>query len=89
MVLDGDIRLFHWPGARQALAADGAPVRFESGLRAVSTLPHGRGVDRAEAFCELPESLSEQPAWLVLYDAPGAARREGDDVVFGDLLTAG
>ena len=25
-------------------------------------------------------------SWLVLYDAPGADRKEGEHIVFGDLL---
>jgi hypothetical protein len=50
-------------------------------------LPHGRGTNRAEAICDLPPALAAGKAsWLVLYDAPGADRREGEHTVFGDLL---
>jgi hypothetical protein len=69
------------------LAANRDPVRFEAALTESVSLPHGRGTNRAEAICDLPPALSGgKPSWLVLYDAPGADRREGDHTVFGDLL---
>jgi len=87
MVLNGDIRVFKWPGARPLLAANREPVRFEAGLAESVALPHGRGTNRAEAICDLPPELSRgKPSWLVLYDAPGADRKDGDYTVFGDLL---
>jgi Protein of unknown function (DUF3616) len=87
MVLNGDIRLFKWSGARPALAANREPVRFEAALTESVPLPHGRGTDRAEAICALPPTLSGGKArWLVLYDAPSASRREGEHTVLGDLL---
>lgn len=87
MVLNGDIRVFKWPAARLLLAANQEPVRFESALAESVPLPHGRGTNRAEAICELPPALAAGKArWLVLYDAPGADRREGERTVFGDLL---
>ena len=87
MVLNGDIRVFKWPAARTLLAANRDPVRFESALTESVSLPHGRGTNRAEAICNLPpELLAGKPRWLVLYDAPGADRKEGEHTVFGDLL---
>jgi hypothetical protein len=87
MVLNGDIRIFKWPAARPFLVANREPVRFESGLTESIALPHGRGTNRAEAICNVPPALSGGKAsWLVLYDAPGADRKEGDNTVFGDLL---
>nr|WP_315477289.1 DUF3616 domain-containing protein [uncultured Undibacterium sp.] len=87
MVLNGDIRIFKWPAARPFLAANREPVRFESSLTESISLPHGRGTNRAEAICNLPVELSDGKAsWLVLYDAPGADRKEGEHTVFGDLL---
>lgn len=87
MVLNGDIRVFKWPAARSLLAGHREPVRFESALTESVPLPHGRGTNRAEAFCDLPAALSGGKArWLVLYDAPGADRKEGEHTVFGDLL---
>ncbi|WP_119155271.1 DUF3616 domain-containing protein [Caldimonas tepidiphila] len=87
MVLDGDIRVFRWPAARPALAANREPVTFQAALTESIALPHGHGTDRAEAICELPPQLAgTQPAWLVLYDAPGPDRRQGEHAVFGDLL---
>jgi hypothetical protein len=87
MVLDGDIWLFRWAGARHALADNSAAVRFEEALEALIELPHAPGADRAEALCAAPRSLSSgTPAWLVLYDAPSPARRDGERVVYGDLL---
>ncbi len=87
MVLNGDIRVFKWPAARPLLAANREPVRFEEALTESVSLPHGRGTNRAEAICELPQELSRGKAsWLVLYDAPGADRKEGEHTVFGDLL---
>ena len=90
MVLNGDIRLFKWPGARPLLAANRDPVRFEVGLRESVSLPHGQGDNRAEAICDLPPALcGGKPGWLVLYDAPGADRRDGEHTVFGDRLRHG
>jgi len=87
MVLNGDIRIFKWAGARAALAENQEPARFESGLTELARLAHGHNTNRAEAICELPPTmLGGKPAWLVLYDAPGADRREGEHTVFGDLL---
>jgi hypothetical protein len=87
MVLDGEIRVFKWPGARPLLAANRDPVRFEVALTESVSLPHGRGTNRAEALCDLPNALSGgKPSWLVLYDAPGTDRKEGGYTVFGDVL---
>jgi len=87
MVLNGDIRVFKWPGARPLLAAHREPVRFEGALTESVSLPHGPGVNRAEAICALPPGLSGGKArWLVMYDAPGPDRRDGEHAVFGDLL---
>ena len=87
MVLDGDIHIFTWPGARPLLAANREPVRFESTLVEAASLPHGKATDRAEAICELPPEVAlGAPGWLVLYDAPGADRKRGESTVFGDLL---
>lgn len=87
MVLNGEIRVFKWPAARSLLAGNREPVRFESALTESVSLPHGRGINRAEALCALPLALSGgKPSWLVLYDAPGEDRRDGEHTVFGDLL---
>lgn len=87
MVLNGEIRVFKWPGARTALAANREPVCFEPALTESVSLPHGRGTNRAEALCELPPGLAgSKPQWLVLYDAPGEDRKDGEYTVFGDLL---
>lgn len=87
MVLNGDIRVFKWPAAKPALAANRDTVRFESALTESVSLPHGRGTNRAEAICQLPAALSGGKArWVVLYDAPGTDRKEGEHTVFGDLL---
>ena len=87
MVLNGDIRVCKWPAARPLLAANREPVRFEEALTESVALPHGRGTNRAKAICDLPPTLSGGKArWLVLYDAPGADRKEGKYTVFGDLL---
>lgn len=87
MVLDGDIRVFKWPLARPTIKANTEPVRFEAALTELVSLPHGRGTNRAEAICELPPAIAGgEPRWLVLYDAPGADRREGVHTIFGDLL---
>lgn len=87
MVLNGEIRLFRWNGARAALAANSEPVQFVTDLLSSEALPHGVGCDRAEAVCALPSQLDGgKPSWLVLYDAPGPERRVGEDTVFGDLL---
>jgi len=87
MVLNGEIRVFKWPAARPLLATNRDPVRFDAALTESVSLPHGRGTNRAEAICDLPPALSgRMPSWLVLYDAPGTDRTEGEHTVFGDLL---
>lgn len=87
MVLNGDVRLFKWINAKATLAANTEPVRFESALQSVLSLPHGQGTNRAEAICKLPTGLStKQNEWLVLYDAPGPDRKDGEFTVFGDVL---
>jgi hypothetical protein len=87
MVLNGDIRVFKWPGAKPLLAANREAVRFESSLTESVSLPHGHGTNRAEALCDLPADMAgNKPRWLVLYDAPGPDRKDGEYTVFGDLL---
>ena len=87
MVLNGDIRIFKWPLAKPVMKDNREPVRFETALIEAVSLPHGRGTNRAEAICDLPPALAAgKPSWLVLYDAPGADRRDGAQAVFGDLL---
>jgi len=87
MVLNGDVRVFKWPLARTAISANREPVRFEATLTESISLPHGRGTNRAEAICDLPPGIADgKPRWLVLYDAPGADRQDGEHTVFGDLL---
>ena len=87
MVLNGEIRLFKWPAARPLLAGNREPVRFEASLTESVSLPHGDGTNRAEAICDLPPGLSgSEPGWLVLYDAPGPDRKDGEYTVFGDRL---
>ena len=90
MVLDGDIHVFKWAAAKPELAANHEPVRFQSGLESLVSLPHGRGTNRAEALCALPPTLTAHtPAWLTLYDAPGPDRKDGEYTVFGDVLHQG
>jgi hypothetical protein len=90
MVLDGDIRVFKWPSAKTLLAANQETVRFEANLNETVSLPHGHGTNRAEALCELPPGVATHtPSWLVLYDAPGLDRKDGEQVVFGDVLHNG
>lgn len=87
MALDGEIRIYRWQGAKGFLAANREPERFDAMPVESAALPHGRGTNRAEAICKLPKALApSHPTWLVLYDAPGADRIEGERVVFGDLL---
>ena len=87
MVLDGDIRVFKWPNAKSLLADNREAVGFETGLNELLSLPHGHGTNRAEAICQLPPELaSHSPSWLVLYDAPGLDRKDGEYTVFGDIL---
>ena len=87
MVLDGDVRVFKWAAARPWLAASRDPVSFEAAVTESVSLPHGHGTNRAEAICDLPPGLAKgKPSWLVLYDAPGADRKDGEHTVFGDLL---
>ena len=87
MVLNGQIRVFKWPAAAPLLATNRDPVRFEAALTASVSLPHGRRTNRAEALCDRPPALSGGlPTWIVLYDAPGADRKEVKHTVFGDLV---
>jgi hypothetical protein len=69
------------------MGANREPVRFEAALTESVSLPHGSGTNRAEAICDLPPEIARgKPRWLVLYDAPGADRRDGEHTVFGALL---
>jgi len=87
MVLDGEIRIYKWAGAKPLLAANREVVRFETALTESNSLPHARGTNRAEALCKLPpEPAAGKPSWLALYDVPGADRQESEYTVFGDLL---
>jgi len=89
MVLDGDIRAYRWAGARPWLAGNREPasVGAVSAPVAAFALPHGPGCNRAEALCRLPAELADAASgWLVLYDSPGADRKDGNHVVYGDLL---
>lgn len=87
MVQDGDIRVFKWSNAKSLLASNQEAVRFESNLSEMLSLPYGRGTNRAEALCQLPPEISSlTPSWLVLYDAPGLDRKDGEHTVFGDVL---
>jgi Protein of unknown function (DUF3616) len=87
MALDGETRIYKWPAARAFLADNREPERFDAAPVETAALPHGRGVNRAEAICDVPAALSgSQGHWMVLYDAPGPDRKEGEHVVFGDLV---
>ena len=88
MALDGEIRIYRWADAKVLLAANREAVRFDAVLSEIAVLPHGRGTNRAEALCNVPAAVlgTQAPSWLVLYDAPGPDRTEGDRVVFGDLV---
>ena len=69
------------------LAENKAPVRFEFEVKESIELPHGRGCNRAEALCNLPSELAlDKPGWLVLCDAPGDDRKDGEFTVYGDIL---
>lgn len=87
MVLDGDVRVYRWPQARQALAATrGEAMLWWEAAGQLLALKHRPGQDRAEAVCQLPEHWLGQAAWLVLYDAPSAARKPQAGVVCGDVM---
>ena len=88
MALDGEIRIYRWADAKVLLAVNRAAVHFDAVLSEVAVLPHGRGTNRAEALCNVPETVlgTQAPSWLVIYDAPGPDRMEGDRVVFADLV---
>jgi hypothetical protein len=91
MVLDGDVRLYRWTGAAQALSAgEGEPVRFHHhGISRHTELPHAVGHDRAEAITRVPDGLlGDARHWAVLYDSPSPRRHPQARVVFGDLLVA-
>ena len=73
---------------RTTLRASSEPVRFETALTESVSLAYGRSTNRVEAICDLPPEIAGgKTSWLVLYDAPGAERREGEHTVFGDLLS--
>lgn len=92
MALDGAIRVFRWTQAAQAFAnvdTKASEVLWElNGPVEMLSLPYGVGQDRAEAITAVPTSLSgAAQQWLVLYDAPSATRKIGEQTVFGDLLS--
>lgn len=90
MVLDGAVRVFRWQGARGLLAGvvvgESAALWWD-GVHEHLALPHGKGTDRAEALCAMPEHWRGELAWLVLYDAPSARRKPRPGVVCGDVMT--
>lgn len=88
MALDGEIRIYRWADAKVLLAANRAAACFEAVLSEITVLPHGRGTNRAEALCNVPDVVlgTKAPSWLVLYDAPGSDRLDGDRAVYGDLV---
>ncbi|WP_432722227.1 DUF3616 domain-containing protein [Jeongeupia wiesaeckerbachi] len=92
MVLDGAVRVFRWTGAAQALAAvpddEAAAMWWDAAVEQLA-LPYGVGEDRAEALCALPAGWAGPRRWLLLYDAPSAARKRGEQTVMGDLLRNG
>ena len=88
VVLDGAIRVYRWSNAAQALAqveSTASEVLWTlNGPVEILSLPHGIGQDRAEAITAVPANLSgKDPQWLVLYDAPSAARIIGEQTVLG------
>lgn len=92
MVLDGEVRLYRWRDAAAALAASDAPeALWEDVAEAGVMLPHVAGGDRAEALTRVPPAMLDTPddappTWLVLHDAPAAARVPRAGQVFADLL---
>jgi hypothetical protein len=88
MVLNGDIEVFRWANALQALSGNQDINAFWKGIERVASLPHGYNTDRAEAITPLPVSLTggADNRWLTLYDAPDASRQDGELTVYGDIL---
>jgi Protein of unknown function (DUF3616) len=82
MNLDGPVGLYRWVGALSA--ANESLVRSDK-LPRLLEIPHGDGEDHAEGLTFVPGV--EQPRQiLVVYDSPGAHRREGEDAVRADVF---
>ena len=88
MVLDGEIRPVPLAGStRCAGGGNREPVRFQQAFAAHGRVAALAGSRPRRGLLRAARGLVRGvPAWLVLYDAPGEGRREGDRVVFGDLL---
>lgn len=80
--LDGPVRVYRWPGWREAVA-DGAAAVVEPEL--LLELPNGDGCDHAEGL--LPWPVKRGRALLVVHDSPCPARLDDrHDVIMADLF---
>jgi hypothetical protein len=82
MTHDGPVRVFRWPeGAAQGRETLVWPDEFAG---PALNIPHGAGADRAEGMALVPGG--NPPSLLIVYDAPSAGRRAGDNAVLADVF---
>jgi hypothetical protein len=84
MALDGAHRMFRWRGGPSA-KKDSVVAQGKGQLEHMFDLPFQRGFDRAEGVA-LSSWFREDDSLLVVYDAPGDARRLDENTVLADVF---
>lgn len=86
MALDGAHRLFRWVGGAHP-SDDGivAQGKGKGELQHLFDIPFHRGFDRAEGICRW-SWFGQDDSLLVVYDAPGAARKLADGTLLADVF---
>lgn len=85
MVLDGPVTVFRW---KDALAGSGESLVWADRLEAVVEIPYGREEDHAEGMT-LVTGADGRKSLLIVCDAPGSGRCEGESRVRADLFALG
>ena len=83
MTLDGATRIYRFLDACNH-PADSLSRQDDDEIRLLCELPVHPGRDRAEGLVCV--TSHDQPALLVLYDAPHESRRQGQQAIFADLF---
>ena len=86
MNLDGPVEVYRWRDGTRTEQGQQVVWRDELG-DPVLTVPHGQGVDHAEALTLVPDT--DLPAALVVYDSPSTGRLIGASSVRADIFLLG
>ncbi|MEN3333773.1 MAG: hypothetical protein V7641_3138, partial [Blastocatellia bacterium] len=82
MDMDGPVRLFRW---RNVAGMTEETITSREQLAVLLDIPFGVGVDHAEGMTMIADDHSPA-SLLVVYDSPGAERKEGTATVHADLF---